>query len=183
MLLYDSVCTSFRLHACVPLCAPGWIKMLFSRAIQQTFAFLKVPLWLWTLGSRLAIYAEWNACEFMNEGLITDQIGVQSWATERESFGSGGRVSSDRGQGGYDWVVDALRCSLSWWGLAPPPSWSSLLIILRADRILKSDLAAMGFSVTNLPGSHEKMLSTQETLTLRGKWIETQILIHLPKIN
>lgn len=66
----------------------------------------------------------------------------------------------------YDQVVNALWCSLSWRYLAPSPSWSSLLIILPADGILKSDL---GFSVTNLPGSHEKMLSIQETLTLRDK--------------
>lgn len=183
LLLYVSVCTSFRLCACVPLCVLHWIKMLFSRAIEQNFTLLKVSPLFWTLGFRLVIYAEWNASEFMNEGLITDQLGVQSWASEWERFGSGGRLSSDRVQGVYDWVVDALWHSLSWWCLAPPPSWSSLLIILPADGILKSDLAGMGFSVMNLPGSHEKMPSTQEILTLRGMWTKKQILIHLPKIN
>lgn len=39
---------------------------------------LEAPLWFWTLGFRLVIYAELNASEFMNEGLTTDQLGVQN---------------------------------------------------------------------------------------------------------
>lgn len=151
-----------------------------DRAAQQSFALLKVPLWFWTLGSRL-INAEWNASEFMNEGL----------SYHRSPWGAklGNRVGEigQRGQEGVSQSSGGLwqSCQRSLTFLIVVifgSSRSSLLIIL-SDRILQSDQAAMGFGVTNLPGSHEKMLSTQETLALRGKWIEKQILIHLPKIN
>lgn len=101
-----------------------------------------------------------------------------------EGFGDEGRVSSVRVQGVYDWIFNALRHSLAFGGIwLLPSSLLSLLIILPADEILKSDLAAMGFSFVNLSGSREKTLSIQETVILRAKSTEKLILIHLSKVN
>lgn len=76
---------------------------------------------------------------------------------------------------GLSTLSDVLYCNV--------PFGSFPLVVKSVNnpsgRILKSDPATMGFSITNPPGTREKMLGTQETLTMGDKWTEKQI--HLPK--
>lgn len=81
---YVSLCQCLHqsLHVRLHLCVLNWIKCFSQHSSSSTLYFydlFKVHPWFWTGVSGWLFTFEWNASEFMNEGLITDQTVL--WGT------------------------------------------------------------------------------------------------------